>query len=263
MGRGRAARTLVPHLVDAGHEIAWQRDETDAHEPGLGPVDVVLLMVTDSAIEAAARGLADRPSAADEIWLHLSGSRPGSVCRVSEAVPAAAGCLHPLQALPGTEVPRSHLEGATAGIDGDPEACAAAERLARELGMVPRRLAPSDKVRYHAAAVHVAGHATALVAQAMRILGACGFDPDQARGALLPLVEGAIGNLREGAPEDVITGPAARGDEITIARHLAALDALDPHVAATYRLLAQSALDLSRQSLGPESAGRLRALLAD
>jgi predicted short-subunit dehydrogenase-like oxidoreductase (DUF2520 family) len=108
----------------------------------------------------------------------------------------------------------------------------------------------------------VAGHTTALFAQAERMLGACGFAEEEARAALRPLLAGAVANLAARPPEAAITGPMARGDHATVAAHLAALDALEPALATTYRALAVEALALSRRGLAPEAALALAALLA-
>ncbi len=264
VGRGRAGQSLAVLLERAGLTPSWHWSRGDALDPlDLPEVDVVWFVVADAAIEAAATRLAARPSASREVWLHASGSRPGDVVRVDARVPGAAGALHPLQALPGPLVPPDHLAGATAGLDGDPRALAMAEHIAQRLGMVPRRLAPGTKPLYHAAAVSVAGHATALFAQAVTMLEACGLTRPEARDALLPLARGALVNLAAGLPEAVVTGPIARGDVETVAGHLTRLDALDPHLAATYRALATTALALSRPALDPARAAALDALLAD
>lgn len=262
VGRGRAAGTLRPRLEAVGHAVAWHWSHRDADRPeALPQVEVVLLAVPDGAIEPAARSLAPREGASGEVWLHLSGSRPGEVARATEGVPRAAGCLHPLQSLPGESAPATHLHGATAGLDGEPEAVRVAEALARELGMVPRRLAPGGKPLYHAAAVTAAGHVAALFAEALEMLEAAGFDRTGARDALLPLTRGTVDNLGRGLPEEMITGPIARGDVETVAGHLEALDGAAPELAASYRLLARRALALSADGLDPAVVARLRELL--
>lgn len=263
MGRGRAARTLTPLLQAGGHEIMWSwapSDRTPVAE--LAPVTLVLLAVPDAAIGEAVSRLADRASAVDEIWLHLSGATPGARARHDETRPRSAGALHPLQALPGTPTDADHLAGVTAGIDGEPAAMEAAERLALSLGMRPRRLSPETKPLYHAAAVHVAGHATALFTQGLEMMGAAGLTPEQAATALWPLMEGAVKNLRDADPSEVITGPVARGDAATVARHIAALEAKLPELAPAYRALARRALRLSRAQLGPDEVASLTRLLA-
>jgi predicted short-subunit dehydrogenase-like oxidoreductase (DUF2520 family) len=165
------------------------------------------------------------------------------------------GCLHPLVAL----APGSDPSGAVAGIEGEPEATAIAERLALEAGLRPHSI-PADRALYHAAAVSVAGHATALFAQATSMLEGAGFDPETARLALQPLFLSAARNLARGAPAEVITGPVGRGDVTTIERHLAALAALGPDVNAVYRALARTAVELAATRLEP--ATRLAILRA-
>lgn len=264
LGRGRAAMSIVPVLEAAGVEIGWWWSLGDAGEPGaLGAVDAVILAVPDGEIEAAAGSLGERASASEEIWLHLSGSRPGGAARVSPEIPRAAGCLHPLVALTGRP-DAAHLRGATAGIDGDDDARDLATTLAGALGLRPRRLTPGTKALYHAAAVTAAGHTVALFSHATALLEACGFSAADAREALHPLARGALDNLTDAAPAEAITGPIARGDVQTILAHLAALDTLDDTRARTaYLVLARRALELSAPTLPEGTVADLRFLLAE
>ncbi len=261
LGRGRAGGAIAPIVAEEAALAWWWSLGDDGAPSALPAVDVVILAVPDGAIEAAARSLVDRPGADGEIWLHLSGSRPGRVARVDPRVPAHVGCMHPLVALTG--VPdRAHLAGATAGIDGEAGALAAAEALGRALGLIPRRLEGDAKPLYHAAAVTVAGHAVALFAQACAMLERAGFSAGAARAALQPLMRGAVDNLAERAPAEAITGPLTRGDVATIEGHIAQLDgADDPTLAATYRQLATTALGLSADALPPRTRARLAATL--
>lgn len=265
VGRGRAARALAPLVAESeGATLAWWWSLGEPDGPAtLGPVDVVVFAVPDGALEAAATSLSARTGAAREIWLHLAGSRPGELLRTSAVVPRAAGCMHPLVALTGRP-DRALLAGATAGVDGEPDALGPAEALARRLGLEPRRLVPGTKALYHAAAVTVAGHAVALFAEGLALLGRCGLDPEAARAALQPLMRGAVAHLADASPEQAITGPITRGDATTVAAHLAALDALgDASALALYRELARRALALSAPRLEPPARAAIDALLAE
>lgn len=259
IGTGRAASALGPRWRAAGHHVALRsrKDGPIAEAPA---ARVLVLAVPDGALAEVAATLAERPWARDEVWLHLSGVHAASVLRGADPrpVPRAVACLHPLVALaPGVDP-----SGAVAGLEGEPEAFAIAEVLARDAGLLPHAI-PAERALYHAAAVSVAGHATALFAQAMSLLEASGFPRDTARRALQPLLLSAANNLARGAPEDVITGPITRGDEATVARHIAALEQLgDPHRLATYRLLAETALALSSPRLEAEAVTRLRRVIA-
>lgn len=235
IGHGRAASALVPIWSRTHEVVVWSRRD--------GPIDaapaaeVVVFAVPDGVIADVARALDARPSTPAEVWLHLSGIHAASLLRPSRA--RAVGCLHPLVAL-GVGVDPT---GAIAGIEGEPAATAIAQQLARDAGLVPHAI-PAERALYHAAAVTVAGHATALFSMAMRQLEAAGFDRDTARAALQPLMQSAVTNLRRGPPEAVITGPITRGDAATVARHVQAL-AVDPEALAVYRLLAREALRLA------------------
>ncbi len=265
VGRGRAARSLVPELEALGHEVVWWWSRG---EPGgldaLGPVDVILLAVSDDAVSIAARGLAERACAVKEVWLHLSGSRPASDARVTPSRPRAVGCLHPLQSLPGTPLPPEHLEGVVAALDGDPEAIAIAREIAGSLGMLPAPIDSRHKALYHAGAVSAAGHVVALLDEAITMLILAGFPRDRARAALLPLTRGALENLARLEDEAAaITGPISRGDAGTVRRHLEALEKAAPDQAASYRLLARAALRVSAPSLSVEAARALEVVLAE
>ncbi|MEZ4266018.1 MAG: DUF2520 domain-containing protein [Myxococcota bacterium] len=262
VGRGRAATTLAPRLSRLGLAPQWWWSRGEPGGPdGLPTVDVVLLAVPDAAIPGAARALSKRPGAATEIWLHLAGSQPPDLGRVDLETPRAAGLFHPLAALPGPGAPADLLDGATAGLAGDPAAVAVGRRLADALGMRPLVLNPATQPLYHAAGVTMAGHLTALLAQATAMLAGCGLSPQDARRALGPLALGALKNLEDASPNEAITGPITRGDVATVRGHLASLEALDPNLSLTYRALARTALELSRAKLAPADVDALAELL--
>ena len=259
VGRGRAARSLVPEIERSGLELSWWWSRGESPTPEhLAEVDIILLAVPDAAIEEAAKRLSVRPSCRKEVWLHLSGCRPAEVCRVSVDLPRAVGCLHPLQSLSGTSSDTRILEGVTAGIDGDKEAIESATSIATRLGMRPHQLRPGTKALYHAAAVSVCGHVTALFAQAQSMLLAAGFDHQEAAKALHPLLERSVANLASGQPNEVVTGPITRGDATTISEHLRALESLDAELSSSYRVLARAALKLSESVLEQEQIDALR-----
>ena len=106
------------------------------------------------------------------------------------------------------------------------------------LGLRPFRVAADQRAEYHAAATIASNHLVALLGQAARVADAAGVPAE----ALLPLVRAAIDNVDALGAGDALTGPVARGDADTVARHL---DALPPDERATYRALAREALRLS------------------
>ncbi len=197
--------------------------------------DLVVVATPDAAIADTALALAAglRPGA---LVVHLSGA-----CSVEELdklqgerPDVEVGALHPLQSLPSVELGLERLPGSWCAVGGPP----AVERLAVSLGMRPFRVAAGDRARYHAAATIASNHLVALLGQAVRVAEAAGLPPE----ALLPLVRASIDNVEALGAVDALTGPVARGDVDTVARHLHTLPA-DEQPA--YRALALEALRLS------------------
>jgi predicted short-subunit dehydrogenase-like oxidoreductase (DUF2520 family) len=197
--------------------------------------DLVLVATPDSAIAATALALAPtlRPGA---LVVHLSGA-----CSLEELGKLRAerpdveiGALHPLQSLPSVELGLARLPGSWCAVDGPPDV----ERLALSLGLRPFRLAAGQRATYHAAATIASNHLVAVLGQAVRVAEAAGVPPQ----ALLPLVRASVDNVDAVGAKDALTGPVARGDADTVARHLAALPNGE---RAAYRALANEALRLT------------------
>jgi predicted short-subunit dehydrogenase-like oxidoreductase (DUF2520 family) len=228
--RAAAARLAAPavEVADAGREA-----------------DVVIVATPDAAIAASAAELAPalRPGA---LVVHLSGA---STLHELDGVLLArpdveVGSLHPLQSLPSADVGQRRLAGAWCAIDGSPRV----EKIALTLGMRPFRLDAADKmrVRYHAAACVASNHLVALLGQVERLAAQAGVPFE----AFLPLVRGTVENVDELGPAAALTGPVARGDDETLARHVDALpyderDAYEALVREARRLA--EATNIARQ----------------
>jgi predicted short-subunit dehydrogenase-like oxidoreductase (DUF2520 family) len=219
--RAVAARLAAPavEVADAGREA-----------------DVVIVATPDAVIASAAAELAPalRPSA---LVLHLSGA---STLHELDGVLLArpdveVGSLHPLQSLPSADVGRRRLAGAWCAIDGSPRV----EKIALALGMRPYRVdADRMRVRYHAAACVASNHLVALLGQVERLAAHAGVPFE----AFLPLVRGTVDNVDELGPAGALTGPVARGDDETLARHV---DALPDDERAAYEALVREARRLT------------------
>jgi predicted short-subunit dehydrogenase-like oxidoreductase (DUF2520 family) len=215
--------------------------------------DLVVVATPDPAIAGAATALA--PSLrSGALVIHLSGAATlhelDGVLLVRPDV--EVGSLHPLQSLPsgetgrggggfadrhrkagardGAQISADRLAGSWCAIDGS----ARVERVALTLGMRPFRVEATDRMRYHAAACVASNHLVALLGQVERLAGDAGVP----LAAFLPLVRGTVENVSELGPAAALTGPVARGDDDTIARHV---DALPADERDTYRALVREA----------------------
>jgi predicted short-subunit dehydrogenase-like oxidoreductase (DUF2520 family) len=232
----------------------------DEPPPWAAEPDVLILAVSDDAIRPLAETLANRAAIrADQVVLHLSGVQGQEALGPLVRSRAALGSLHPLQTISEPERAAARFKGAWAAVEGMPRAVEAAERLARDIGLRPFRLASNAKPMYHASAVFASNYFVVVEAVAQRLLRHAGLSDAQAWQALRPLVEGTLENLSHEQPAAALTGPVARGDEATIRRHLAALTQDD---AFLYRALGRAALELAqKQGMDEATATRVAAAL--
>jgi predicted short-subunit dehydrogenase-like oxidoreductase (DUF2520 family) len=226
--RSAAAAGLSLPLAGRADVVAVCRD-----------AEAVLLCVPDTAIAEAAGSVA---AAAPRLRLigHTSGATGLGVLAPARARGAGAFSIHPLQTIPDAE---ADLQGAAAAVAGsDERSLRFAERFAGLLGLRPVEVPETARAAYHAAASIASNFLVTLEESAAELLARAGVD--DARELLAPLVLRTAANWSElGA--DALTGPIARGDEETVARHEAALGEFEPELLAIYRALAVRTRELA------------------
>jgi predicted short-subunit dehydrogenase-like oxidoreductase (DUF2520 family) len=228
LGAGRAGTSFALALRAVGVAV----DGPLGHDVDPGPlaegVDVLVLAVPDDELAHVAAAVSPVPST---VVLHLSGSLGLDVL----APHVRRASLHPLVPLPTPEAgARRLLDGVTLAVAGDPAAVALGERLGARLVVVD----DAHRAAYHAAACVAANHVVALLGQVERIAASIGLPVD----AFLGLTRAAVDDVARLGPRAALTGPAARGDWATIARHL---EALDPAERAAYGAGVALALELT------------------
>jgi predicted short-subunit dehydrogenase-like oxidoreductase (DUF2520 family) len=227
VGRGRMGPALARALSAAGHPVIGPLGRG---ADGAG-ADVVLLCVPDAEIAAAAAAVAPR----DGLLVgHCSGATGLDVLQPHEALG-----LHPLMTVTKE---RAAFAGAGCAVAGSTaRAAATAEALAESLGMRPFDVADEHRAAYHAAAAIASNFLTTIEAAAERLAATAGVP----REALVPLVRASVENWAAHGAERALTGPIARGDEATVARHRAAIAERTPELAELYDLLAAATRELA------------------
>ncbi len=231
LGPGRAGTSFAAALSEAGWDVdrVWGRAD-DLAGAAVG-VDLVLICTPDASVAAVA-GRIDTSSGT--VVGHVAGSLDLDVLAPHER----RASVHPLVALPGGEVGARRLRsGRWFAVAGEP----IAREVVASLGGRPFEVADRDRVRYHAAAVVASNHLVALLGQVERMAAGIGVPFE----AYLDLVRATVDNVEELGARAALTGPAARGDDTTIARHL---DAIDPSERATYEALVAEVRRLARRS---------------
>jgi predicted short-subunit dehydrogenase-like oxidoreductase (DUF2520 family) len=202
---------LASALVDTGCELRAVLARGDDLTGAAAGVDVVVIATPDDAVARVAAAIAPVETT---VVLHMSGALGLDVLGPHRR----RGSLHPLVPLPSAEVGRVRLRsGITFAVAGDP----VATTLGRALGGRCIEIDDDHRAAYHAAACIAANHLVALLGQVERVAASAGLGVD----AFLPLAAAALQDVADLGPAAALTGPAARGDEATLARHRAALAA--------------------------------------
>lgn len=255
IGPGRAGSALGRALHAAGYTIAAiggrnpENVRNLAQELGARPcqspattidlADLTIVAVPDDVILPLATDMVESLcSAAGHAAVHLSGAQDRSALRpLAQQGSVRTGVFHPLQTFRRGPEAVANVAGTYFGIDADQPLRDQLMQLARDLQGHPFDLTGVDLALYHAAAVFAANYPITLLAEAIALAADAGLNPETARKGMTNLLAGAVNNLRDLAPADAITGPAVRGDEGTIQRHLDALKG-DPDLQRLYKLLA-------------------------
>ena len=229
--RSAASSRKAVRAIGAGRPLAHLSREVLA-------ADVVLLATPDAALGPVARSLAQLGGreCRGKIILHTSGALDRNVLAPLARRGAATGSLHPMQTFSGRATPR--LQGVIFAVEGDNRAQRVAQQIGRALGGIAVAIDGSSKPAYHAAGALVAGHALALAEAAVRILMRIGFSRRRALQTLLPLMRQMLDNFERLGPQAAWTGPVARGDYLTVAKHFRALRRYPREIQRAYAALA-------------------------
>ena len=243
--------------------------------------DLVLLTVPDDDLPGLVRGLAETDAPlAGRMLVHASGRYGVRVLDAATRKGALPLALHPVMTFAGREDDLDRIKGTCFGVTAPESLRAVAEVLVIEMGGEPVFIPEESRPLYHAALTLAADHVIALVAEAAALLekAAAGPQPSEATASgqpagafsdlglspvaqpesvppgrlLRPLLAAALDNATR-LGDLALTGPAARGDAMSIAADLAALADASPGAAKAY-------LALARLSAGRAlAAGQLRA----
>ncbi|MEI7886352.1 MAG: Rossmann-like and DUF2520 domain-containing protein [Actinomycetes bacterium] len=233
IGTGKAGGSFAEALHRAGwsvdlvsHEQFADAETTlAARRVRVEQAQMLLLCVPDPVVAQVASVIE-----ADEgvVVAHCAGSLGLEV--LAPAVRRAS--IHPLVSLADVQRGADALSGAWFAVAGDPFATQVVTALQGRAVQV----AEADRVRYHAAAVLASNHLVALLAQVDSIATEIGLPLE----AFLDLARITLDNVAELGPERALTGPVARGDWLTVLRHLGQLEPAErqPYLALALRAAA-------------------------
>jgi predicted short-subunit dehydrogenase-like oxidoreductase (DUF2520 family) len=248
---------------DAVDLVGCGRASAENPEAARG-ADLLVLAVPDRAIESVAVEVAGSGAVeAGSLALHLSGALSSERLAPLRDAGASVGSLHPLQSFADAETAARRLAGTWVFYEGDePERI---RMVAEDLGGRPVALNPDGKILYHAGAAAACNLAVAMVDLGVGLLEAAGIARDDALRALVPLLEGTVGNLAEVGLPRALTGPVARGDAAVVRSHLTEIGSRRPDLLLPYAAASLHAVrvGLEKGTLGEEEAAEIRAAVSE
>lgn len=238
IGSGNVATHLAQAFFAQGHRIAGicSRNLEHAHRLAalvnavatndvkeLEKADIYIIAVNDTVIEDIAKSMPNTSG----LVLHTAGTVPMGVLQRFEN----NGVLYPLQSLH-----RDHdvnIESIPFFIEANIQKnLDIVRKLASSLSDNVRAANSATRAQLHLSAVFACNFVNALLAEAATIAGA-DFD------VLQPLVQATVERaFAAGHPAEAQTGPARRGDMLTMEKHLQLL-AKRPELQELYKLLSE------------------------
>lgn len=226
--------------------------------------DILFITTNDSAIGKVAEDLAAGASfRAGQIVIHMSGAHSAELVGRAREFGGRVLSLHPLQSFASLEGAIRSLPGSVFSIEGDREAFGTAVQLAEALGGTYFFITAEAKPLYHAGACAVSNYLVTLIDLGARLLEAAGISADLSGQALLPLVRGTISNIAQAGIPAALTGPIARGDIDTVAKHLKCMQDMAPDMVRLYRILGLYTVPIAgaKGNVGQEKIQDLNRLL--
>lgn len=193
--------------------------------------ELIILAVKDDAIAT----LAEKLSVLNVPIVHTSGATPTTVFA---GTIEQYGSFYPLQsfskaqAVDWQEVPIC-IEANTEHL------YQLLHQLAQQCSPLVRRVSDEQRATLHVAAVFANNFTNYMYRIAADICTQQDLDFD----LLKPLIRQSAEKIRFAQPKDVQTGPAKRGDTLTIERHLGIIEANFPEYKSIYTLLTKEILD--------------------
>lgn len=220
--------------------------------------DVLFLTVPDGEIQSVWNSLKILPCVKNKIICHCSGALSSYIFSDAEELSVFGFSVHPIFAFYSKTESYKQLSNAIFTVEGSPQKMDEIVSLISGMGNDVRVISGQAKTKYHAAAVMASNQMTALAHSAVGLLCECGFSPQQALDALIPLMSGNLANIAEVGTVQALTGPIERNDLQTVQGHL---ECLENGQRALYQNLSQVLVEIAREKHPDRNYDEIEGLL--
>jgi len=210
--------------------------------------DIVLITVQDSHIQAVCEEISEA-LASGTVVAHCSGALSCDVLKSAQNQGAYIASAHPLNTFPNREAAITLLDNPNHNtycyISGQPEATSSLSGLFKHLGFNTALLNDDAKLAYHAACVFACNYLTSLAEFSLQTAELGQIKREDFWRAIQPLMNATLNNISDNGTTQALSGPIARGDVTTVAKHLEFLADAPKNIRDAYRVLGQQALNLA------------------
>ncbi len=241
IGAGNVAESLARGLAAAGHRIISVSSKSGVSAGALAAVtgaecrhdlsvpaecDLLLICVTDTAVEQVAAGVVIAPHT---VVAHTAGSVPMSSLGRS----SGAGVLYPLQTFTKGFPP--DLRKVPFFVEAtDSRTLQILKETGESIGSGVWECDSQKRQQLHVAAVFTNNFSNFMMTSGETIAREAGIDP----ALLRPLMEETVRKALHSGPEAAQTGPAVRHDTATVKSHIELLS-FSPQYQKLYRLVSR------------------------
>lgn len=200
--------------------------------------EILFITTSDTAIREAVEGIAREGGFFhNQLVIHMSGALTSEVLLPARENGALTVSIHPMQSFANADRAISNLPGSVFSIEGDKEAHEISAELVKDLEGDYFVIDKKAKPLYHAGACVVSNYLVTLIDIGLQLLESIGIPRQQALPAMLPLINGTVRNIEKIGIPKALTGPIARGDLLTVLKHLDCIQEMAPDLIKLYSWL--------------------------
>lgn len=229
IGAGKCGMSLAYYLRSKGMSIVGfssRRSNTEEFdflscEELVSKSDLIFITVTDTSISKVWNEISHM-DLEGKVICHCSGSVSSEVFKGANADTVCS--VHPMMAFNSRHTSLNAVSEAFFTVEGGKSAVDRVSEILSLCGNKFKVITSENKVKYHTAACFASNFVVSVCHEAFSLLSECGFTQEESREALSALMRNNMQNIIDAGTEKAITGPAIRGDMITLDRHMSVLD---------------------------------------
>ena len=219
------------------------------HPSSFGDIDILLLCVPDSAIEATCQSLSEK-LCGNEIVVHCSGALDSSILVSAKQRGCSTASAHPLNTFPNLSASLTTLRNGHNSYlycEGDEAALSMIQTVFTQVGFNTKTIQAENKVLYHAACVFASNYLTVLMDMSLQTAQAANIDHKEFLQASQPIVKATLTHLEHYSTAAALSGPLARGDMQTVEQHIKSLSDEAPELSKAYQVFADYAVTMLKR----------------